>query len=96
MMRPFPKNEIISLSHNALAIGVIDRDISFGYEGTVYTNVNSALLQKKRYIPSYNFIGGIGGRDISVDDIERCFKDMINTETGETVRFIGLEVDDDC
>ncbi len=96
MMRPFPKNEIISLSKNALAIGVIDRDISFGYEGTVYTNVNSALLQKKRYIPSYNFIGGIGGRDISVDDIERCFKDMINTETGETVRFIGLEVDDDC
>jgi pyruvate ferredoxin oxidoreductase alpha subunit len=96
MMRPFPKNEIISLTQKALAIGVLDRDISFGYEGTVYTNVNSALLQNKRYIPSYNFIGGIGGRDISVDDIERCFKDMINAKKQEMVRFIGLEVEDDC
>ncbi|MCR5719878.1 MAG: pyruvate ferredoxin oxidoreductase [Lachnospiraceae bacterium] len=96
MMRPFPKDEIAALTKNVLAIGVIDKDISFGYEGTVYTNVNSALLQKKIYIPSYNFIGGIGGRDVSVDNIESCFKEMINADTKETVRFMGLEVIDDC
>jgi len=44
-MRPFPEEEIVEITKNAKAVGVIDRDISFGYEGTVFTNVNSALLK---------------------------------------------------
>ena len=40
-------------------------NISFGYEGTIYTNVNSALLSLNKPPKSFNFIGGLGGRDIS-------------------------------
>lgn len=95
MMRPFPKDELVRVLKKAKSVGIIDKDISFGYEGTVYTNVNSALLQGRCYIPAYDFVGGIGGRDISVKDIEECFKDMMSGRLQGSVKFIGSEVKDD-
>lgn len=95
MMRPFPRDELIRVLKGARAVGVIDKDISFGYEGTVYTNVNSALMQGRSHIPTYDFVGGIGGRDISLADIEECFKDMMSGRPEESVKFIGTEVEDD-
>jgi pyruvate ferredoxin oxidoreductase alpha subunit len=94
-MRPFPEDELIGITGNAKAIGVIDRDISFGYEGTVFTNVNSALHKIKRYIPSLNFIAGLGGRDISRENIREAFidlKESIEGKTKERVKFLGLGV----
>jgi len=70
-MRPFPEEEIVEITKNAKAVGVIDRDISFGYEGTVFTNVNSALLKAGVDVKSVNFIAGLGGRDISKESIRR-------------------------
>ena len=94
-MWPFPKDELVRVLKNAKSVGVIDKDISFGYEGTVFTNVNSALLQGRCYIPAYDFVGGIGGRDISVKDIEECYKDMMSGRLQGSVKFIGSEVKDD-
>jgi pyruvate ferredoxin oxidoreductase alpha subunit len=73
-MRPFPKDEILEVLKNVKAVSVIDKDISFGYEGTVYTNVNSALLKAEKKIITHNFIAGLGGRDISKDDIRLMFE----------------------
>lgn len=90
-LRPFPDKEIIDIVKNAKAIGVLEKDISFGYEGTVYTNVNSALLKGGLHMKSYNFVGGLGGRDITIDNISEIFSHMKNG--GEFVNFIGLGVD---
>ena len=57
-MRPFPEKAIMELSKKIKAIGVIDKDISFGYEGTIFTNVNSALAKANATIYKKNFIGG--------------------------------------
>ena len=95
MIRPFPTKELIEHVKNAKSIGTLEKDISFGYEGTVYTNVNSALYKGRIFIDSYDFIGGIGGRDISKEIIKQCYKAMINQERVELVRFVGLEVEDD-
>ena len=95
MIRPFPTEELIEHIKNAKAIGTLEKDISFGYEGTVYTNVNSAIYKGRIYIDSYDFIGGIGGRDISKEIIRQCYKAMIDQERHELVRFVGLEVEDD-
>lgn len=90
-MRPFPNEEIAAAVKNAKTVGVLEKDISFGNEGTVYTNVNSALKKAGITAPTYNFIGGLGGRNISDKDIEQIFYDM---EHGtQSVRFIGIEVD---
>ncbi|MBR2085805.1 MAG: pyruvate ferredoxin oxidoreductase [Oscillospiraceae bacterium] len=89
-MRPFPTQEIADTVKNAKAVAVLEKDISFGAAGTVYTNVTSALQQAGLDIPAYNFIGGLGGRNISHADIADIFE---KTEHGtERVNFIGIEV----
>ncbi len=91
-MRPFPAKEIAEAVKNARAVAVFEKDISFGNEGTVFTNVNSALHNENVNVPSYNFIGGLGGRNISVSDIENIYS-AIQRGT-KTVNFIGIEVEE--
>ncbi|WP_265445447.1 transketolase C-terminal domain-containing protein [Acetivibrio straminisolvens] len=94
-MRPFPEEEIIEITKNAKAVGVIDRDISFGYEGTVFTNVNSALSKAGANIRSLNFIAGLGGRDISKESIRDTFYDLREASLGiskNRVKFLSLGV----
>lgn len=90
-LRPFPTDELVESVKNAKAVGVLEKDISFGNEGTVFTNVNSALYGAKLQVPSYNFIGGLGGQNISRSDIENIFSAIENG--AERVNFIGIEVE---
>ncbi|MCR4840110.1 MAG: pyruvate ferredoxin oxidoreductase [Lachnospiraceae bacterium] len=94
-LRPFPADELASALKNVTAAGVLEKDISFGYEGTVYSNVNSALNRTGKYIRTANFIGGIGGRNIAGEDIFGCFDKLIHPTPSEHVYFIGLEVEED-
>ncbi len=87
-LRPFPSEEIASAAGKAKAIAVLEKDISFGNEGTVYTNVNSALYKHGLTIPSSNYIGGLGGRNISEEKIERIFDELEDRET--KVTFLGI------
>ncbi len=73
--RPFPTEYFDSIKDKYKSIGVIDRSISFGYEGTVYTEVKAALGNTSARMRS--FIVGLGGRDISVELIESMYVDMI-------------------
>ncbi len=88
-MRPFPNEEIASAVKGAKAIGVLEKDISFGNEGTVYTNVNSALQKAGVSLPTANYIGGLGGKNISPHEIEEIFHALKKNES--QVRFLGLE-----
>lgn len=88
-LRPFPDAEIVSAVKGAAAIGVLEKDISFGAEGTVYTNVNSALVKGRRSIPSFNFVGGLGGRDITTANIREMFAHIKNG--GKNIVFVGLK-----
>lgn len=90
-LRPFPSDEIANALKNAKSIGVLEKDISFGYEGTVYTNVNSAIAQNGLHLQTYNFIAGLGGRDITPENIREIFKHL--KTGGERVNFIGMGVD---
>ncbi len=87
-MRPFPNAEIAAVLKNAKAFGVLEKDISFGNEGTVYTNVNSALQKAGIRIPGYNFIGGLGGRNISAGDVAQIFAAIQNGT--DSVNFVGI------
>ena len=87
-MRPFPNEELAAVLKNAKAYAVLEKDISFGNEGTVYTNVNSALKKAGANVPGYDFIGGLGGRNISAGDIENIYTSIANGT--ESVNFIGI------
>ncbi|WP_241158090.1 pyruvate ferredoxin oxidoreductase [Adlercreutzia sp. ZJ138] len=73
-MRPFPARQIARALYGAEAVAVLEKDISFGAEGTVFTNVNSALQQAGITAPTYNFIGGLGGDNISEDHVVSIFR----------------------
>ncbi len=89
-MRPFPAKEIADAVKNAKAIAVLEKNISFGNEGAVFTNVNSALYAEKVSVPSYNFIGGLGGRNISASDIKHIYSEI--QKGTEKINFIGIGV----
>ncbi len=79
-LRPFPKKDLQKDAENLKGIAVIDRHISLGYEGPLYTDVKSALFGSDIKINSY--IGGLGGRDITLQHIERTFNDLKNGKEG--------------
>ena len=84
----FPNEEIASAVVKAKSVAVLEKDISFGNEGTVYTNVNSALHKAGLSIPASNYIGGLGGKNISADEIRTIFTDLAEGQTG--VKFLGI------
>jgi pyruvate ferredoxin oxidoreductase alpha subunit len=95
--RPFPSEEIMNTLTRFKAVGVIDRDYSFGspnYGGVLYNEIRSALYSCEKRPPVLNFIAGLGGREVTIDD----GVDMSNLvfEAGESgkqdhpVRWIGV------
>jgi len=94
-MRPFPVNEVNRVCKTVKRVGIIDRDISFGYEGTVFTNVNSALSRLSNPPETVNFVCGLGGRDIPKEDLEGMFLQLLDGSASgkaERVQFIGMRV----
>lgn len=82
-LRPFPSVKIANILSKANAIGVVDKNISFGYEGTIFTNVNSALVQAKEIPHTLNFIAGLGGRDITKENVKDMFESLLAAANGE-------------
>ncbi len=91
-MRPFPKAEIIEIGSKVKAIGVVDKDISVGYEGIVFTNVNSALSDLDRVPQRLNFIAGLGGRNVSKAHIRDMYMQLLEVAEGkekEKIQFVN-------
>lgn len=82
MVRPFPKEHICQALANVKAFGVVDKNVSFGWDtGIIYQEVKSAMYEGKNHVPSVPVIGGLGGEDISI----QMLKDTVDTivETAE-------------
>ena len=93
-MRPFPAKEIVEIVKNAKFVGVLEKDVSFGFEGVVYTDVSSALKSAGVEIPAANYVGGLGGRSIYKTDIEKIYEELLagTAKVGEA-SFVNLRRD---
>lgn len=79
VLRPFPTEEIISLGKQADLI-VIDRNISIGLEGALFNEVKAALYGRSD-AKATGFIAGLGGKDVTYQDIQTmCKKAMKGTQ----------------
>ena len=97
-MRPFPARQIAAALAGASAVGVLEKDVSFGAEGTVMTNVCSALQQAGNAVPVVNFVGGLGGDDISQAQMRGMFEVLSQIAAGRIapedcprVGFLGVD-----
>lgn len=85
--RPFPYEEINEIVKNADKLAVLDKNVTFGIGGALFTDV-CAKCDKD----TYGFILGLGGRDIIPDYIKECVE---LTKSGEKkVNWIGLKEDE--
>ncbi len=73
-MRPFPKEDIIKACQNIRSVGVLEKDVSLGSEGSLYTEVRSALYNTGSKPKVLGFIAGLGGKDITLDDMKNIMK----------------------
>ncbi len=70
--RPFATEEIREALSRCKAVCVIDRDYSFGspsYAGVLFNDLRSALYPLENRPQMLNFIAGLGGREIHVNDV---------------------------
>lgn len=87
-LRPFPGEDVRKVLGNIKKIGVIDRAVSFGHEGPFFSEVKASMYGSN--IPHYGFIAGLGGRDVSIKDIESAVTYMQKNEPSNLV-WIGVK-----
>ncbi len=93
--RPFPEAEIVEALAAAKAVAVLDRSISFGAPGgPVHKEIRAALYGSGLSAGIVNYVYGLGGRDISTEQIRSLFDDLKTVATAGTpsdnIRFVGL------
>lgn len=72
LWRPFPFAELRQAVKGAKTLIVLDRSLSFGGPGgPVASEIRSALYSQADRPKIVNFVGGLGGRDITVGDFEQ-------------------------
>lgn len=91
LWRPFPANAIAEALKGVRAVAVLDRAFSFGTMGALFEDVASALYPLEKRPILANYIYGLGGRDITVNDLIRVFEELPTLQKTEwTLRYIGL------
>ncbi len=81
-LRPFPTEYFRDLAGRVNTVGVIDRDISFGYEGAVASEVRSAMSLSGKPLTALNFIAGLAGRDITRGTIRDMYARLLAARSG--------------
>ena len=79
-MRPFPTEEFRKLAQDVSAVGVVDRMVLHGTGGGgVFSDLKSALYGVEEMPLLTNFIGGMGGDDISKTDFMKICDEVLKT-----------------
>ena len=94
--RPFPAEELAQTLGRFKAVGVIDRDYSFGsphMSGVLATEIRASLYPAATRPPVVGFICGLGGREVTVPDVRRMSDMVFKAAAGQTqppVTWIGI------
>ena len=93
MFRPFPGSDIAKSVKNAKAIAVLDRvPLLSATGGPLYEDVVSGMFAEGVQIPTINYTYGVGGRDVTQDQIESVYRDLQELkDMSDPYRFLGLK-----
>ena len=94
LYRPFPAAELAQLLSRAKAVCVIEKDFSPGATGALFSDVSATLINQKTKPVMLNFICGLGGRDVTEEQIREAIRTTFEAaESGKVerpVRWLGL------
>ena len=89
VFRPFPHEQLAEALSHLKSVAVLDRCVSYGSQGgPLHVEVKSAMYGHT--IPIYNYIYGLGGRDLFPGQVESAYNDLFEGKTGERMRYLGL------
>lgn len=95
VFRPFPGEEIAEALKHVKVIAVMDRSEGFSAQGgPVCAEVKSALYDIDAKCKVINYVYGLGGRDVKVENIEEVYEALEEIEKtgnlGETYRYLSV------
>ncbi|MEN8139887.1 MAG: pyruvate synthase [Thermodesulfobacteriota bacterium] len=77
LLRPFPAAPLAAVLAGKKGVAVVDQNISVGQGGIIWAELAAALYnQPQRPAILASFIGGLGGRDISLADFTGIVREM--------------------
>jgi pyruvate ferredoxin oxidoreductase alpha subunit len=93
--RPLPYEEIPQELKHLKALAIMDKaDSVNGYSGPLFSEITSAMYTCKLNVPTINYIYGLGGRDVKIDDIFEVFSDLQtilkNGKVNKVTNYLGL------
>ncbi|MDA8188896.1 MAG: pyruvate ferredoxin oxidoreductase [Dehalococcoidales bacterium] len=94
-LRPFPREELVEALRNVRAVGVIDKNVCFGWgTGVLFMELRSAMLGVPKPPATVGFIDGLGGSDITMEHYARAIAivdDSANGLAHQEITWLGLE-----
>jgi 2-oxoisovalerate ferredoxin oxidoreductase alpha subunit len=84
MIRPFPVDQIRELGSRVKAFASFDRGVSYGFGGPVANDIRSTMYHTEYRPMIKSYIGGLGGRDMTISDIKDVILDTFKAvESGD-------------
>jgi pyruvate ferredoxin oxidoreductase alpha subunit len=95
LYRPFPADEIAEALKNVKAVAIMDRAEGYtNHGGPLGSDVMAAMFRARSQAHAVNYIYGLGGRDVRVEDMAKVFADLkqivADDDAGETYRYLGI------
>ncbi|WP_288174565.1 pyruvate ferredoxin oxidoreductase [Sporofaciens musculi] len=95
LYRPFPAEAIAEALAGVKAVAIMDRAEGYtNHGGPLGADVMSALYRARSKALAVNYIYGLGGRDVRVEDMEGVFAALKQIaedgHAGETYRYLGI------
>ena len=91
LFRPFPFQDVAKVLDGRKGVAVLDRALSFGAAGPLFADVCSAMFGNSSSSPAFNYIYGLGGRDVGVEDLKKVYLDM-EDGTAKAVNYLGVKL----
>ena len=95
LYRPFPADELAEALKNVKAVAIMDRAEGYtNHGGPLGADVMSALYRARANALAVNYVYGLGGRDVRVEDMEGIYATLkqivADGDAGETYRYLGV------
>jgi pyruvate/2-oxoacid:ferredoxin oxidoreductase alpha subunit len=87
VFRPFPSQMLAAAASSAQTIIVLEKAISYGYEGALATELKAALFSHNGRRPGiFNYILGLGGKDIRPLDLIEAAEETLEMAKSKRIQ----------
>ncbi|MFQ1021558.1 transketolase C-terminal domain-containing protein [Tardisphaera saccharovorans] len=80
VLRPFPRDDLLSALAGKRGVAVFDQDVSPGFGGALYAEIASSLYGAPDAPHIGSFIGGLGGKEPTTEEFEFMIRELVSPD----------------